>query len=238
MIQNNRKYLRNFELTQRDAFNLIHALKKFHIFSRLPLIAMNLINDINKKSSYKSIEKLHLNRTEETNNLISNTLNSQIFIDHENRMGRKGLLTVINKDIGKPENLWAVLNNKVFAFYKTSNFLHIQHIYRISSVKIKDAFYSPCFFLYYDNLHEEEKKMEEIQRLEMEKSNNNKFIKKYDPKRRSKKSKIIDSMQDGKLKDENLQRLKKMKLPPIDGENKAKASNTTFIILLSFLTDQ
>jgi len=211
-------------MSQRDAFNLIHAIKKFPIFSRLPLIAMNLINEINNNPKYKSIEELHKNKSEETNSLISNTLNSQIFIDHENKMGRKGLLTIIDKETGIIENSWAILNNKVFTFYKSSNFLNIKHIFRVSLLKYRNAIYTPCFYIYYDNLHEEEKQIEELNKLEMQrkKEAQSKLI---DPRKKSKKSKIIESMNDGKSRDEKLEKLKNIELPPVEGDRRNSEFN-------------
>ncbi len=175
---------------------------------------MNIINEINNNQKYKRIEELHKNKTEETNILISNTLNSQIFIDHENKMGRKGMLTIIDKETGFVENIWGVLNNKVFAFYKSSNYLSIKYIFRLSFVKLKNSIYSPCFYLYYDNMHEEEKQMEELKKLEMKQKQQERN--KIDPKKNLKKSQIIQSMNEGNAKEDRLEKLKKMELPPLD----------------------
>lgn len=192
---------------------------------------MNMINDIDNNPKYKSIEDLHKNKTEETNNIISNTLNSQIFIDFKNKMGRKGILTIVDKETGKVENSWAVLNNRVFAFYKSSNILNIKHVFRVSLLKIKNTLFTPCFYLYYDNLHEEEKKMEEQKKLEMEIEKKKKEnLERDNPKKISKKSKILESMNNGKSKEDKLEKLKKVELPPIDSDKENKNKNLSELI--------
>jgi len=190
-----------------------------------------MINDIDNNPKYKSIEDLHKNKTEETNNIISNTLNSQIFIDFKNKMGRKGILTIVDKETGKVENSWAVLNNRVFAFYKSSNILNIKHVFRVSLLKIKNTLFTPCFYLYYDNLHEEEKKMEEQKKLEMEIEKKKKEnLERDNPKKISKKSKILESMNNGKSKEDKLEKLKKVELPPIDSDKENKNKNLSELI--------
>jgi hypothetical protein len=147
----NKEALHKFDLSQRDAFNLILLMKKFNFFHRLPLTAMNIIAEVEKKESFNKILKLQKDKTQEMNYLISNTLNSQVFIDHENKIGRKGMVSIIEKDSAEVKHVWAVLNNKVFSFFRSSNYLSIFKIYRISMLKIRDFTYIPCFFLYYDN---------------------------------------------------------------------------------------
>lgn len=147
----NKELLKKFELNQRDAFNLLYIIKQFNIFNKLPITAMNILSEVESKPSFQNIYKLHVNKTEEMNFLISNTLNSQVFIDHENKVGRKGLLTYIDKDTAEIKHLWAVINLRVFCLYKSSSYLNIYKIYRISMVQIKDLLYSPCFFIYISN---------------------------------------------------------------------------------------
>ena len=81
------------------------------------------------------------------NNLISSSINSQVFIDYEKKIGRKGLLTMIDQSTGKYENVWAVSNSKVFSLFNSENYLNIKKIFRNSSLKIIDFLYSPCFFV-------------------------------------------------------------------------------------------
>jgi hypothetical protein len=148
----NKEILKKFELSEKDAYSLITQVSKFQIFNKLPLTAMNIIKESKSQKSYIKISKKDtLNKNDETNTnmLISNTLNSQVFIDHENKVGRKGMLSLVNKDTAEVKNVWAVLNSRVFCLYKSSNYLNILKIYRISMLKIKDFIYSPCFFLYY-----------------------------------------------------------------------------------------
>ena len=64
------------------------------------------------------------------NNLISNSINSQVFIDHEKKVGRKGVLTLIDQTKGSFENVWAVSNSKVFSLFNSGNYLSITKIFR------------------------------------------------------------------------------------------------------------
>lgn len=225
IMEKNRKFLNKFDLSQRDAFNLIYTLKDYNIFSRLPLIAMNILNDASNHPEFKALENVHKNMTRETNNLISNTLNSQIFIDHENKMGRKGILTIIDKETGKSKNFWGVVNNRVFAFYKTSRYLNVEKIYRIAMTKIKDSIFTPCFYIYYDNTNEEERKLEEKKRFEAEKLEAE--MKKRHPVRPSRRRPTIIS------KNATIAKLNKISLPPLGKKNDNK-NNSIFKLKLIF----
>jgi hypothetical protein len=155
----NRQILKNFELSSLDAHTLVNLVSKYQIFDRLPVTAMNIINEVHQSPSYDKLDKLDNSgsKQDETNILISNTLNSQVFIDQENKVGRKGMLTLVNKDTAEIRNVWAVLNSKVFCLYKSSNYLKILKIYRVSMLKIKDYIFSPCFFVYYENDNQQQK---------------------------------------------------------------------------------
>ena len=61
IMNDNRHFLNRFDMSQRDAFNLIYTLKDYNIFSRLPLIAMNILNDVNNHPDYKALENVHKN---------------------------------------------------------------------------------------------------------------------------------------------------------------------------------
>lgn len=146
----NKEILKKFVLSEKDAYSLLTHISKFQIFNKLPLTAMNIIKESNSRNSYlKLSDKDTSYKQDETNILISNTLNSQVFIDHENKVGRKGMLSLVNKDTAEIKNVWAVLNSRVLSLYNSSNYLNIVKIYRISMLKIKDFIYSPCFFVYY-----------------------------------------------------------------------------------------
>ncbi len=152
--RNNLRVLRKFNMSENDAYSLINTASKLNVFKRLPVTAMNIIKDVVNKKSYVKINNLrnsYKNGSEEMNReteyLISNTLNSQTFMDQDNRVGRKGMLTIVEKESGKVKNLWAVLNNKVFCFYSSYNYLNIHKIFRVSQIKIIDFLYSPCFFI-------------------------------------------------------------------------------------------
>ena len=91
------------------------------------------------------------------NNLISNSINSQVFIDHEKKVGRKGLLSLIDQDKGRYENVWAISNSKVFSLFNSGNYLNIIKIFRNSAIKITDFLFSPCFFIENKNVKKESK---------------------------------------------------------------------------------
>jgi hypothetical protein len=174
----NKEILKKFELSEKDAYSLITQVSKFQIFNKLPLTAMNIIKESKSQKSYQKISKkdtLSKNDETNTNMLISNTLNSQVFIDHENKVGRKGMLSLVNKDTAEVKNVWAVLNSRVFCLYKSSNYLNILKIYRISMLKIKDFIYSPCFFVYYgendsDGQVESDKNLRNLRNLNLNKN--------------------------------------------------------------------
>jgi hypothetical protein len=145
----NKEIIRRFDLPQDKLINLIQAVTNYKIFSHLPLPAMNILNDAFSKESYQKYSTKR-NKTEEMNILISNTLNSKTFIDNENKVCRKGVLTLIESD-SKVISTWSVLNNKVFTFYDSKNYLNINKIYRVAMLNIKDLLFTPCFFIYYKN---------------------------------------------------------------------------------------
>jgi hypothetical protein len=145
----NKEIIRHFDLTHEKLIKLIQAATNYKIFSHLPIPAMNILNDAVNKESYQKYSNRR-NKTEEMNILISNTLNSKTFIDNENKVCRKGMLTLIDIN-GKVLNTWSVLNNKVFTFYDSKNYQNIIKIYRVAMIKIKDLLYSPCFFIFYEN---------------------------------------------------------------------------------------
>jgi hypothetical protein len=91
------------------------------------------------------------------NELISNSINSQVFIDHEKRVGRKGMLSLINQNKGSYSNVWAVSNSKVLSLFNSENYLNIIKIFRNSAIKIIDFLYSPCFFIANKNIKKEKK---------------------------------------------------------------------------------
>jgi hypothetical protein len=154
VIKLNKEALKKFQITSKNAFDLLNILKDNKIFARLPVSAQNIVADSITKKSYLDINKSQKNKNDNMNILISNTLNSQVILDHDNRMGRKGMLTLVNKDTAEVIQTWAILNYKVFCFYKSTNYLHIVKIYRVALVSIKDYPYSPCFFLYYSNIND------------------------------------------------------------------------------------
>jgi hypothetical protein len=152
LIKINKEALKKFQLTSKNAFDLLNIVKDYKIFSRLPITAQNIVADSLTKKSFTDINKSHKNKTDEMNSLISNTLNSQVIMDHNYSVGRKGMLTIIEKDTADVIQTWAVLNNKVFCFYKSSNYLHIIKIFRIAMAQIKEFYDSPCFFIYYTDI--------------------------------------------------------------------------------------
>ena len=147
IYSNNKEVLKHFVLSQNDINNVISPLLDFKIFKNLPIDAMNIVNKANKNSSFNYLNAT--NKTKEVNELTSNTLNSIAFIDHENKIGRKGMLTIINLLNTRIQNVWSVLNNKVFSFFRPNNHLKIVKIFRVALIKVKDMLFSPCFFIEY-----------------------------------------------------------------------------------------
>jgi len=144
IYKRNKEILKRFELSMKDITNLISQASNYKIFSRLPVSVMNVINSVYSNEAYQKGINV---KPDDTNVLISNTLSSQVFVDHENKVGRKGMLSLLDIETGKVRNIWAVLNNKVLCLYSSKSYLNIIKIFRVSMIKIKDSIYSPCFFI-------------------------------------------------------------------------------------------
>jgi hypothetical protein len=108
VIKLNKEALKKFQITSKNAFDLLNILKDNKIFARLPVSAQNIVADSITKKSYLDINKSQKNKNDNMNILISNTLNSQVILDHDNRMGRKGMLTLVNKDTAEVIQTWAI----------------------------------------------------------------------------------------------------------------------------------
>jgi hypothetical protein len=142
--------LQNFQLSKENIYTLLTSLKEFNLFNRLPVTAKNIISDTFSKQSFQNELKSHKNSNEDMTSLISNSLNSQSFMDHENKLGRKGVLMLIENDTtSKP--VWVIVNSKVFTLYNSSNYLNIIKLYRMALITLRDILYHPCFFIFYSN---------------------------------------------------------------------------------------
>lgn len=91
---------------------------------------------------------------EETNKLndfvdssMINTPTSQTFIDPDGKVGRKGMLTLVDPIDGSSKFVWAVSNAKVLVFYQSQHFLTIVKLIRNSTLNIKDVVSTPCFII-------------------------------------------------------------------------------------------
>ncbi len=78
---------------------------------------------------------------------LMNSPNSQSFIDPDGKIGRKGILTLIDPENGDSKFVWTVSNAKVLCFFQSQSFLTIVKLYRNSSLQIKDINATPCFLL-------------------------------------------------------------------------------------------
>jgi hypothetical protein len=76
-----------------------------------------------------------------------NSPNSLTFIDPDGKIGRKGILSIIDTSSGDSKFTWAVVNAKVVVFYQSQSFLNIVKLYRNSSLQLKDVTATPCFIL-------------------------------------------------------------------------------------------
>ena len=78
---------------------------------------------------------------------MMNSPTSQTFIDPDGKVGRKGILTLIDPTTGDSRFVWTVSNAKVLCFYQSQSFLTIVKLYRNSSLQVKDVYATPCFLL-------------------------------------------------------------------------------------------
>jgi len=76
---------------------------------------------------------------------LTNTPNSQTFIDPDGIIGRKGIITLLDPESGDSRFVWAVTNAKCLTFFQSQSFLTIVKLYRNSSLFIKDINATPCF---------------------------------------------------------------------------------------------
>lgn len=77
-----------------------------------------------------------------------NSPTSQTFIDSDGKVGRKGVLTLIDPLDGSSKYIFSVSNSKVLVFYKSQSTLTIVKLFRNSNLVIKDVSSTPCFILY------------------------------------------------------------------------------------------
>jgi hypothetical protein len=96
--------------------------------------------------SLKNIEDPKLDTFIE-NSLITSP-NSQTFIDPDGKVGRKGVISLIDRVSGDSKFTWAVSNTKVLCFFQAQNYTSIIKLYRNSSLQVKDISATPCFMLW------------------------------------------------------------------------------------------
>lgn len=144
--QKNIKILKNFNLKKEQIKKLLNVFQNHTMFFQLPVSAMNIVSNstTNLNEDYNYLNNFN-------NKLISNTLNSQVFVDSDNKVGRKGLLTLLNGSDnytnGIYEHMWVIVNSKVLCFYNTHQYLNIKHLFRIANIKIINPPFSPCFMI-------------------------------------------------------------------------------------------
>lgn len=80
-------------------------------------------------------------------NSLKNTQNSQIYVDPDGVIGRKGMLTILDPATDSSQFVWTVANSKVLCFYRSQSFLTIIKIYRNSELNVKDISATPCFLI-------------------------------------------------------------------------------------------
>jgi hypothetical protein len=150
IYENNRKALRNLYLGGQDIYTLLSSFKEFNLFNRLSVTARSILGELYNTKGYQGLLKLHAKEGDKVTSLISNSLNSQSFMDHENKVGRKGLLKLIDTDSAE-RSVWTVFNSKVVSLYNPNSYLNIIKLYRLAFLSVRDTIYTPCFFLYYNN---------------------------------------------------------------------------------------
>jgi hypothetical protein len=149
IYENNRKALRNLYLGGQDIYTLLSSFKEFDLFERLSVIARSILGELYNTKGYQGLLKLHSNEGDKVTSLILNSLNSQSFVDHENKVGGKGLLKLIDTE-STERSVWTVFS-KVVSLYNSNSYLNIIKLYRLAFLSVRDTIYTPYFFLYYNN---------------------------------------------------------------------------------------
>jgi hypothetical protein len=132
-------------ISKQQARYLIELLKQPVFFNMLPQEAQTLVKAVNDNFSFKIAEDGKLNDFIETS--LMNSPTSNTFIDPDGKVGRKGVLTLIDVVSGDSKFTWAVSNAKVLCFFQSQSFLTIVKLFRNSSIQIKDISATPCFML-------------------------------------------------------------------------------------------
>lgn len=96
--------------------------------------------------AFKTEENNKINDFIETS--LTNTPNSQTFVDPDGIIGRKGIITILDPESGDSRFVWAVTNAKCLTFFQSQSFLTIVKLYRNSSLVIKDINATPCFLAF------------------------------------------------------------------------------------------
>ena len=78
---------------------------------------------------------------------MKNAQNSQIYVDPDGTIGRKGMLTIIDPLSNGSQFVWTIANSKVLCFYRSQSFLTIIKLYRNSDLNVKDISATPCFLI-------------------------------------------------------------------------------------------
>lgn len=161
IFDNNLKLLKQFNIQENQLFNVIDSvINNKKLFLRLPISAQNIISQAYQNEKFiKIIESIKYNNTKSNSDLVSSTISSVSFIDHNNKLGRKGVMTMINNE-GNYQQVWVVSNDATFSIFGDSD--HMDLIYSIKSndVNIVDFINSSCFQI--------TKKSDEIRNLKLE----------------------------------------------------------------------
>lgn len=133
-------------ISKQQARYLIEILRQPVFFNMLPTEAQSLVKATKDNFQFKLVQDSKLEDYLEAN--LSNNPTSQTFIDPDGKVGRKGVLTVIDPESGSSKFLWVISNTRTLTFFESQSFLTIVKLFRNSSLVMRDVPATPCFIVY------------------------------------------------------------------------------------------
>lgn len=132
-------------ISKQQARYLIEILKQPVFYNMLPSEAKDIVKVTRDNFQFKLTQDGKIDDFIETN--MTNTPNSQSFVDPDGQIGRKGILTIIDPINSNSKFAWAVSNSKTLTLFESQSFLVILKLYRNSALQLKDIPVTPCFLI-------------------------------------------------------------------------------------------
>lgn len=161
IFDNNIKILSQFNIQEFQLFTLIESvIRNKKLFLRLPVSAQNIISQAYENQKFLKMFESKKNNLKKLNSeLVSSTISSVSFIDHNNKLGRKGVMKMINNE-GNYQQVWVVSNEATFSVFNDLDHMNLIHSIKSSDLSIIDFVNSSCFQI--------TRKSDEIRNLKLE----------------------------------------------------------------------